>query len=256
MPREVLADATPMRAAAPVIGWYGKTPLTGDFVSRRLSRAIIDKLDTWLQTGMTAIQHEAPDVWREHYESAPIWDAVLPAGIVTSSVCLAIVAASFDRVGRRFPFCLIVALPGHTAALARFSSLPDYCAGLSSVVDESIRKSIGADEFDRKLETLTSQCVRDDLSATPEFSDITAVLGSTAAGDELTTVPLNADSLFPWPDLVHTFDSAGSTSYWWSSMERVRRHGGLTHSGALDARLFRILFGAGIKVAERTPPAV
>ena len=44
MPREVLAASTAMRATAPVIGWYGKTPLTGDFVSRRLSRAIIDKL--------------------------------------------------------------------------------------------------------------------------------------------------------------------------------------------------------------------
>jgi type VI secretion system protein ImpM len=254
MPRDVLAASTAMRATAPAIGWYGKTPLTGDFVSRRLSRAIIDKLDMWLQAGMTAIQHEAPDVWQEYYESAPIWDAVLPSGIVTSSVCLAIVAASFDRVGRRFPFCLIVALPGH-AALARFSSLPDYCAGLSSLVDESIRKSIGADELDRKLATLTSQYVRDDVSEVQEVSDITAVLGNPAPGDELTTVPLNADSLFPWPDLVRTFDPADSTSYWWSSVERVRRHCGLTHSGGLDARLFRTLFGAAIKAAERIPPA-
>ena len=255
MPREVLAESTAMRAAAPVIGWYGKTPLTGDFVSRRLSRAIIDKLDTWLQSGMTAIRHEAPDAWQEYYESAPIWDAVLPSGIVTSNVCLAIVAASFDRVGRRFPFCLIVALPAHRATLARFSSLPDYCAGLSSLVDESIRKTIRADELDRKLDTLTSQYACNDLSEVAELSDITAVLGNAAAGDELTTVPLNADSLFPWPDLVRTFDPAGSTSYWWSSVERVRRHGGLTHSGDLDARLFRTLFGAAIKAAERTPPA-
>lgn len=243
-----------MHASAPIVGWYGKTPSTGDFISRRLSRAIIDKLDAWLQAGMTAIREKAPDAWQEQYASAPIWNAVLPAGIISSKVCVAIVAASFDRVGRRFPFCVIAALPARETTLARFTSLPDYCAGLSRLVDETIRKSIGADELDQRLFALTAQCVRDEASALADLSDITAILGDAALDGNLTTVPLNAQSLFPWPDLTRTFDPAGATSYWWGNAEPGKLYCGFTHSGDLNARLFSTLFGAAMKVGEQAPP--
>ena len=76
-----------------------------------------------------------------------------------------------------------------------------------------------------------------------DLSDIAAVLGDAAIDSDLSTVPLGADSAFPWPDLARMFDPAGRTSYWWSAPRPGRLQSGLTHAGALDATLFVTLFG-------------
>ncbi|HEX6002697.1 MAG TPA: type VI secretion system-associated protein TagF [Burkholderiales bacterium] len=243
-----------MQIAAPTVGWYGKTPSMGDFISRRLSRAIIDKLDGWLQAGMTAIREDAPDGWQQHYGAAPVWCAVLPAGIIAANACVATIAPSFDRVGRRFPFCVIVALPARGVVLDEFKSLPDYCERLSKLVGVSIRNSIDVDELDRQLDSLTSQCVRDEASVTAELSDIAAVLGDAALDGGLTTVPLTARSVFPWPDLTRMFAPDGATSYWWGNAEPGRVQCGFTHEGALDAKLFATLFGAPDITSEHDRP--
>jgi type VI secretion system protein ImpM len=253
MPRQVVRDSAAVHPAAPIVGWYGKTPSTGDFISRRLSRSIIDRLDGWLQAGMTAIREASPDGWQRHYASAPVWDALLPAGIVAARMCVVAVAPSFDRVGRRFPFCVIVSLPPDKAALSRFTSLAEYGAGLSKVVEESIQDSIGADEIDQRLDALTAQCVQPSPPEIADLSDIAAVLGDAALDNALTTVPLNARSIFPWPDLVRTFEPSGATSYWWR-VEPGRMQCGFTHEGALNTRLFSMLFGAPAGVEEPPRP--
>jgi type VI secretion system protein ImpM len=242
-----------MTTAGPTVGWYGKTPSTGDFISRGLSRSVIDRLDGWLQAGMTAIREQSPDAWQEHYASAPIWDAVLPSGIVTSRACVAVVAPSIDRVGRRFPLSVIVTLTMEDTTLSQFTSLPDYCADMSRIVEASIRNSISADEFDQQLDRLTSQSVRDDADLA-DLSDITEVLGDAGLDSTLATVPLTARSVFPWPDLIQTFDPNARTSYWWCNSELGRALCGFTHEGTLDARLFATLFGASASGSEYPRP--
>ncbi|MGE5170901.1 MAG: type VI secretion system-associated protein TagF [Rudaea sp.] len=224
-------------------GWYGKRPSTGDFVSRRLPKALVDRLDLWLQAGMTALRERAPDAWQGRYAAAPVWNALIPSRILAPDACLAVVAASHDRVGRRFPMCVIVQLPGGRGALSRIASLPAYCAGLAALVDGAIRSPVGADDLDRQLSTLTAQFVRGEEAPVDDLSDIAAVLGDAAIDNDLATVPLGADSAFPWPDLARVFEPGGTTSYWWSAARPGRVQSGFTHAGALDAALFLTLFG-------------
>lgn len=221
-------------------GWYGKSPSTGDFVSRRLARTSIHTLDRWFQAGMTALRERAPQTWERDYGMAPIWSALLPARIVSAEACLAVIAASNDRVGRRFPFCVVATLGGTT--LARMTSLADCSETVARLVEQSIRASLSSDAFDRELAPLASRFVRDD---TGEVSDIGALLDELEIeSDDLATVPLTATSAFPWPDLARTFDPAGTTSYWWARVPPGRlASGGFTHSGMLDSTLFVTLFG-------------
>jgi type VI secretion system protein ImpM len=243
MPGAVSAAHTAMTTAELTFGWYGKRPSAGDFLSRRLPKSLVDRLDLWLQAGMTALRERSPDEWHRRYAAAPAWNALLPAGVLAPDACLVVVAASQDRVGRRFPMCVIVQLGGGRDALARITSLPGYCAALSALVERSIRTSIGGDEFDQRLSVLTTQFVRDASAPLDDLSDIAAVLGDAAIDSDLSTVPLGADSAFPWPDLARMFDPAGRTSYWWSAPRPGRLQSGLTHAGALDATLFVTLFG-------------
>src|SRR5690242_21900210 len=92
---------------AVAVGWYGKSPAAGDFVSRRLSRPVIAALDRWFQSGMTALRERMPDAWHRFYAKAPVWRTLLPAHAIAPQPCLAVVAASSDRVGRSFPFGIV-----------------------------------------------------------------------------------------------------------------------------------------------------
>jgi len=240
MSRPLVAAATRVERAAPSFGWYGKSPATGDFISRRLAKATIDRLDVWLQAGMTALRDASPGSWQGVYASAPIWNALLPATLLTSVPSLVVVAPSFDRVGRRFPLCLVTSIDAET--LHRIASLPEYCADVSRLVDDWLHVRIEADEVDRRLPLVALRFASDDNDNASALSDITDVLGD-AAHDDLTTVPLDAHSAFPWPDLVRSFDPRARTSYWWTSSARGALCRGLTHDGPLDVALFVTLFG-------------
>lgn len=220
-------------------GWYGKSPAAGDFVSRRLPRAAIAVLDGWFQSGMTALRDRAPVEWPTYYANAPVWRALLPSQIVVPQPCLAIVAASSDRVGRRFPFCIVAPLSPQSNGWMR--SVAQGGDELSRLVEQSLRMPLHGDEIDRRLDEIASR-VRDESGAR-DSDDMGNVLDDLAieSGDELATVPLTAQSTFPWPDLAQRFEPAGTASYWWASAKRASA--GFVHRGALDAELFVTLFG-------------
>jgi len=219
---------------AVTFGWYGKSPAAGDFVSRRLSRPVIAALDRWFQSGMTALRERMPDAWHSCYAKAPVWRTLLPAQAITAQPCLAVVAASSDRVGRSFPFGIVAALPAQPNGWIR--SLPQAGEDVSRLVEQSLR-TLRSDDFDQRLDEIASRVFRDEAD-----DDIGSVLGELAieSGD-LSTVPLNAQSAFPWPDLAQRFEPAGTASYWWTGANRASA--GFLHDGSLDDDLFVTLFG-------------
>jgi type VI secretion system protein ImpM len=231
-----------MADAASMIGWYGKTPSTGDFVSRRLARPTINEVDRWCEVGMLALRERAPDGWERSYASAPTWNALVPARVIAPHACLVAVAASCDRVGRRFPFCVVASPP--PAALAHIASLGEYGEAMSTLVEQSTRAALGLDEFDARLCALAGRYF-DGRAVTPDdASDLGAVLGELAIdAADLVTVPLGAHAAFPWPDLARTFEPEGATSYWWGHRASAPSPGGFTHRGTLTPSLFVLLFG-------------
>jgi len=222
---------------AVAVGWYGKSPAAGDFVSRRLARPVIAELDRWFQSGMTALRERMPDTWQMHYAKAPVWRALLPSQMIAAVPCLAVVAASRDRVGRSFPFCVVAPLPEDPDGW--MASLPQAAEDLSGLVEQSLR-TLRGDDFDRQLNAIASRIVSAD--SRHESEDIASMLDDLAIESaDLATVPLNAQTAFPWLDLAHRFDSCGTTSYWWTGASRTSA--GFVHEGPLDANLFATLFG-------------
>jgi type VI secretion system protein ImpM len=225
-----------------MIGWYGKTPSTGDFVSRRLARPTLNEVDRWCEVGMLALRERAPDTWERAYASAPTWNALVPARVIAPHACLVAVAASSDRVGRRFPFCVVASPP--QPALAGIASLGEYGEAVSTLVEQSTHASIGMDEFDARLSALAARYFDGGAASTGDSSDIGAVLDELAIdATDLVTVPFGAHAAFPWPDLARTFEPAGTTSYWWGHRASAPLPGGFTHRGTLAPSLFVMLFG-------------
>ena len=90
------------------VGFYGKLPMVGDFVSRRLPNDFISSWDSWLQSAIAASREELGDDWLKNYLTSPIWRFLLSPGLCGNQAVAGIMMPSVDRVGRYYPLTVAV----------------------------------------------------------------------------------------------------------------------------------------------------
>jgi type VI secretion system protein ImpM len=93
------------------VGFYGKLPVIGDFLSREVEPQTIARWDGWLQRSIAASQEQLGDAWLDLYLTAPMWRFFAPAGIVGNQPTAGVLLPSVDRVGRYFPLTVFARLP-------------------------------------------------------------------------------------------------------------------------------------------------
>lgn len=94
----------PPRPAPPAVGWYGKLPARGDFVSHGLPPEHLRVWDGWLQRGLDlAAGRWAPHALAQHLKAFPPWRFLAWPDGENSAPCAGVLVASHDRVGRSFP---------------------------------------------------------------------------------------------------------------------------------------------------------
>ncbi|MGN6779582.1 type VI secretion system-associated protein TagF [Rhizobium sp.] len=110
---------SPMQADT--IGFFGKLPTHGDFVSAALGSRLQSELDQWVHNGLIALEATLGSDWRQLFHATTAWRFVVGKGVWAPSAVAGVLLPSRDRVGRSFP--LIIA-----AQLQRFSGqLRDLC---------------------------------------------------------------------------------------------------------------------------------
>ncbi|MGE0283219.1 MAG: type VI secretion system-associated protein TagF [Rhizobiaceae bacterium] len=123
-------------------GFYGKLPAAGDFVTRRLPHDFVLSWDRWLA------QHLAPLIGPDH------WDYHTPlrflSGPASFGPAAGVVAASHDRVGRRFPLSIVAVLPEARSNLANRN---DWFASLEAAA-QAAQDGLPPDELDARLAEL------------------------------------------------------------------------------------------------------
>jgi type VI secretion system protein ImpM len=82
------------------VGFYGKIPATGDFVTWNLPRVFTDRWDRWMSMEL----RDRPD---EGELDTRIWRFAIQAGIFGDQPCAGAWRMSQDRVGRRYPFAVV-----------------------------------------------------------------------------------------------------------------------------------------------------
>jgi type VI secretion system protein ImpM len=104
------------------IGFCGKLPARGDFVSIGLPRGFVEPWHDWMQRMLAASRSALGEDWLPIWNVAPIWRFALSAGSCGPDAALGLWMPSVDRVGRQFPltFAAVAAEIG-IAALIRDS---------------------------------------------------------------------------------------------------------------------------------------
>ena len=158
------------------IGWFGKLPESGDFLARRVAPTVRARLDDWVQASLLASRRELGEGWLDAFLTAPIWRFVLHGEGPGGAALAGLMMPSVDKVGRYFPFLLLVefdgALEGGTlgAADAFLSEIePDLLRALEEGFD--------ADAFDHELAAKLRAARRD-------APTLTGILATDGAGEK------------------------------------------------------------------------
>lgn len=66
----------PWSRAQPRVAWFGKLPGQGDFVGRRMPRAMSGAWDEWLSHGLGHLRSTAHGDWERTFTQSPLWSFV------------------------------------------------------------------------------------------------------------------------------------------------------------------------------------
>lgn len=132
------------------VGFFGKVPALGDFVSRRLPRQFIEPWDQWMQASMRASQEMLGDSWMSLFLVSPIWRFALSPGICGTSAWAGVVMPSVDRVGRYYPLTLAQAIDKDVIARL-FLPDSDWFSRLEEAALSVLSEPFDLDNFDQHL---------------------------------------------------------------------------------------------------------
>lgn len=168
-------------------GWFGKLPSIGDFASRRLPPAIIDTWDEWLSEGLQGWREADPDGWLDDYLAGPSWRFVLMPGALLPCVAQAPVAGvlmpSVDRVGRYFPFTLLLPLRQLPIDASEAESLLGHLVSMNDLALDAMEQDWTIEQLEAQLERLAQQLPQG--FSTSRHPRVAPELGEILAGPDL-----------------------------------------------------------------------
>jgi type VI secretion system protein ImpM len=95
--------------AAP--GLFGKLPMLGDFISRRLPGRFVEAWDDWLRRGIACSRDVLADDWLPLYLAGPLWRFALQPDVLSEDSVAGVLMPSVDAVNRHFPLTVAAMAP-------------------------------------------------------------------------------------------------------------------------------------------------
>jgi type VI secretion system protein ImpM len=130
------------------IGFFGKLPVMGDFVVRRLPMAFVAKWDDWLQEGISRSRQLLGDQWLNTYLVAPVWRFCLQPGVIDSKAWCGLMFPSVDRVGRYFPLALFAPLPADADLAALTVGQSSWFDQLETLAMQALNAGLNFEAWD------------------------------------------------------------------------------------------------------------
>lgn len=140
------------------LGYYGKVPTNGDFVSRGLPRSFIAPWDIWLQEAIATSRRQLGSHWLNYYLTSPLYRFVLSPGICGETGWLGILMPSVDKIGRYYPMTISLM---NTEGLNPFIALQkkQWFATMEELALSCLKDNYNLDEFNRGMDQLAQEIV-------------------------------------------------------------------------------------------------
>ncbi len=129
------------------VGFYGKLPIVGDFITRRLPKDFVNSLDQWMQNGITVSKEELQGDWLDLYLTAPIWRFAFQSGVCGEGAWVGIIMPSVDKVGRYYPLTLAYPLDKDDSLALILVKCSDWFGRLEDIALAGLEESYNLDEF-------------------------------------------------------------------------------------------------------------
>ncbi|HSY26096.1 MAG TPA: type VI secretion system-associated protein TagF, partial [Burkholderiaceae bacterium] len=133
-------------------GFFGKVTSHGDFVSRRLPPAFLDKWDVWLQQGLQTSKEQLGAAWLDTYLTSPIWRFALSNDVVDGHAWAGVLMPSVDRVGRHFPLMIAACVPTQGPLLHWLADGETWYDELEALALSSLENNFLLEDFDAALQ--------------------------------------------------------------------------------------------------------
>ncbi|MBP1853455.1 type VI secretion system-associated protein TagF [Rhizobium halophytocola] len=152
-------------AEADKLGFFGKLPSRGDFISDALERDLIEVVDGWLQDGMQAAASHFGPRWSQVFTRSPPWRFIVEKRVWGPCTYAGVIIPSRDRVGRDYPLLMIAKLHGfddHPRTL--YGDLPWFTA-VEGLAESSRARDFDLDHFIEQVRRLRLPRPADDERA-------------------------------------------------------------------------------------------
>lgn len=146
------------------VGFYGKLPIIGDFVSRRLPSEFITPWDNWLQSAIAASRETLGENWLNCYLTSPIWRFLLSPGVCGDKAVAGIVMPSVDRVGRYYPLTVAVVFEQSPPLPFLFTAGNTWFEQLEDVALTGLEGSLDLQDFDQLIQSIPDLPMPDQAS--------------------------------------------------------------------------------------------
>ncbi len=137
-----------------LIGLYGKLPAHGDFIHRNLPTNFVHVWDEWLQHFIAGSQEQIGDSWLNVYLTSPIWRFVFSSGVVDAHAWAGIMIPSVDRVGRYFPFSIVMKLSPGVNPMEYVSIHKEWFSQIETLVLQALDGQMQVDDLLQQIEQL------------------------------------------------------------------------------------------------------
>jgi type VI secretion system protein ImpM len=134
-----------------VVGYYGKLPSHGDFVTRGLPNTFIDTWDIWLQEAIHTSKQQLGDNWLNYYLTSPLYRFVLSPGICGDSAWMGTLMPSVDKIGRYYPMTISLKNDFYNNPFSALQNNNDWFEQIESLTLSCLEDNFNLENFYQKV---------------------------------------------------------------------------------------------------------
>jgi type VI secretion system protein ImpM len=135
-------------------GYFGKTPILGDFIKYNLPRSFIEPWDDWLQSAIYQSKEELQTLWLDYFLTSPIYFFALTPGICDENSWLGLIMPSVDSAGRYFPLTLCRPVNEQANPFTTLSSNLVWCDKAEQLLLSSLKNNFSIEQFNEGIREL------------------------------------------------------------------------------------------------------